>query len=545
MKPLNWTEFIPDLGELDDFQGLESAGGGRVLRRIYRGPDMPIRLAATTDGVEWCELRLPDGFQLADVGSYADASIDLAGDRWAAFGHDVRIEPDWAVAEHVWFSDDEGSNWVKASVEVPPKSEPLPPYATEESEVVEALAWGRRLIMVVRTSTRLDLDVLLADRGLVPAGRDLVNWVPSVDGVTLTFADELQPDAEPPRRGRDRWRLQELEMSYEDLRLSNRQLELLQRRRHTVTRIYSGEGPSLPLRAEYEGWVYKVTGMASPEGIVLATQGEWEALLTSVDGRSWDEEPLGTVELWATGDAGGLWALARTRNGTRIDRIRDRDGRTRAAFLETIENFGSFSAGPAGVVAAVLTGRSAAEPGLMGSIRRATKDGYELHRNAQTGDFTLWDLAADEAVYVFGPRSNPEGVPEGVRDRADDGTRALIFEDPQSGQDLVAFTGDELAAVMSSHRGDGSGRSSEVWVGWSADGAEWGWQSASEAFGVDPGSMVSVELAVGKDFVLAEVNVYGIPWKSAPDTSAGFDPGPAAGSHAAAVPQRWFIARVD
>lgn len=540
---LAWNEFVPDLGELDEFQGLESAGGGRVLRSIYRGPDMPIRLAATTDGFEWSELPLPNGFQLADVGSYADASIDLAGDRWVAFGHDVGIEPDWTVAEHVWFSDDEGSSWVKASIEAPPKSEPLP-YATQESEVVGALAAGDRLIVVVRTSTRLDLDVLLAARGLVPAGKDLVNWVPSVDGVTLTFADELPPEAEPPRRGRDRWHLQELEMSYEDLGLSTRQLELLQRRRRTVTRIYSGEGPSLPLSAEYEGWVYKVTGMASPEGIVLATEGEWEALLTSVDGRAWHEEPLDTVELWATGGAGALWALARTRNGTRVDRIRYRDGRMRAVFLESIENFGSFSAGPAGVVAAVLTGRSATEPGLMRSIRRATKDGYELHRNAQTQEFTLWDLAANKAVYVFGPRSTPEGVPEGVRDRADDGTPALIFEDPQSGQDLVAFTGDELAGVMGSHSGNGPGRSTEVWVGWSADGAEWGWQSASEAFGVDPNSMVSVDLAVGKDFVMAKVHIYGIPWKSAPDASVGFDPTPDAGSYAAAVPQRWFIARV-
>jgi len=50
-------------------------------------------------------------------------------------------------------------------------------------------------------------------------------------------------------------------------------------------------------------------------------------------------------------------------------------------------------------------------------------------------------------------------------------------------------------------------------VGWSADGAEWGWQSAPEAFGVDPASMVFVELAVGKDSVLAGMSVYGIQWK--------------------------------
>ena len=464
---LIWTEFEPDFGEFGDFSGLESAGGGRILRRLYRGPDVPIRLIVTTDGVEWSELPLPNGFHVADISSDADATIDVAGDRWVAFGQDVTDDPHENVGREVWFSDDQGSRWVEANIEVPQRPEPLPPYATEESAVLEALASGDRLVAAVRTSTRLDLEALLADRGLLPTRKDLVNWAPSRDGVTLTFADELPADGEPARRGRDRHRLHELEIPYEDLGLSAEQRELLLRREHTVLRVYTGDGPSLQLSAEYEGWAYKVTGAASTEGIVLATQGGWEALLTSKDGRAWTEVPLGAVELWATGGDGALWAATRTPKGTRIDRIRGTDGRATVAFLETIENFSSFSAGPAGVVAAAPTGDSAREPALM-SMRRAGK----------------------------------------------------------------------------THRGHGSYQSGEVWVGWSADGVAWGWQTASEAFGLDPRGSVTVALAAGKDFVLAQVR--DTPMLAKPSASQPIDfRGVVAGGWVAAAlpPPRWFIAR--
>ena len=469
MKPLSWVEVIPGLGEFDEFQHLESAGGGRLLRRLYQGPDVPIRLAVTADGVEWSELSLPDGFHLADLASGADSSIDIASTRWVAFGWDVTRAPHENVGREVWFSDDQGSSWTEANIEVP-QSEPLPPYTTDESDVLEALASGNRLIIVVRTSTRLDVEALLTYRGLVPAGKDLVNWTPSRRGVTLTFADELPPEGEPVRRGRDRWRLQELEMSSEDLELSTRQQELLHRRQETVIRIYAGDGPSLPLTAEYPRWAYKITGAASAEGIVLATQGEWEALLTSADGLAWHEEPLSSVELLEGGD-GALWAATRTHKGMRIDRIRYRDGQVAVALKDDVENLGSFAAGRAGVVAAGLAGSSARqEPGLMKTRVRTAGRTY-------------------------------------------------------------------------TQSGHGDYRADELWLGWSRDGDAFRWQPASEAFGIDPRRRVSVALAVGKDFFLAEVSDFGIRPKIPRDTDVGFNANPADGWFPAAVPRHWFMAR--
>ena len=400
MRPLSWTEFTPDLGEFHEFQHFESAGGGRVLQSLYRGPDVPIRLIMTADGVSWSELPLPEGFHVADLASDARTSIDIAGDRWVAFGWDVTRDPHDNVGRDIWFSDDLGSNWTEATVETPAGSEPRPPHAVEEPAVLEALARDDRLVVARRE-------------------------------------------------------------------------ESLRERQDTVIKIYAGDGPSLPMTAEFRRWAYQVTGVASPDGIVLATQGDWEALLTSADGLAWAEQPLRSVELWATGGDGALWAAARTRKGMRIDRIRYQDGQVTVELAKGVKNLSSFAAGSAGVVAAGLTGRSAREqPALMRTrVRKAGR------------------------VYT------------------------------QSGH--------------------GDYRADELRLGWSRRGDAWAWQPASEAFGVDPRRRVSVRLAVGKDFVLAEVSDYGVRLKILRDAYVSFDPGAADGWHAAAVPRRWFIARVS
>ena len=48
------------------------------------------------------------------------------------------------------------------------------------------------------------------------------------------------------------------------------------------------------------------------------------------------------------------------------------------------------------------------------------------------------------------------------------------------------------------------GPEQEIWVGWSADGAEWEWQAAADIFGLG-GGHAEIHLAVGGDFVLAHV----------------------------------------
>ena len=93
----------------------------------------------------------------------------------------------------------------------------------------------------------------------------------------------------------------------------------------------------------------------------------------------------------------------------------------------------------------------------------------------------------------------------------------------------MTFTMWDLLEVL------GADGPQETWVGWSADGAEWEWQTAAAAFGTEAapsrvgadagGGMIiggpptSFRFAVGGDFVLAYVSVSG-------------------------EPSRWFIARI-
>lgn len=68
----------------------------------------------------------------------------------------------------------------------------------------------------------------------------------------------------------------------------------------------------------------------------------------------------------------------------------------------------------------------------------------------------------------------------------------------------------------------------QQWVGWSADGTRWGWQSLADAFGIDEATAWA-EFAVGQDFAIARVATWGT-----------IDPGAVSSPR----PTRWFRAEV-
>lgn len=368
-EPLRWAEIPSEPDRFDLFYHLESAGGGHILRRLYNGPDEPIQLVATTDGISWAELRVPRGFQLADLDSRAVASVDLSGDRWVIYGRDVYSatpgpfqvarspQQDWC-GDRVWFSDDRGDSWVEIDVELPHRAEPLPPFVTEESEVLEAVASGSQVVVVIRCRTELDLEALVVDRGLRPEGTTLMNWSMTDDGVALEFMS----------KGSSGRMQQERFASFGALGLCAEQQDLLSARGRAVIRVYSGSGSVAEQQAEHHQWAWNVTGAGANEGFVLGAQGSRDALLCSQDGRDWTTEPLGEVMQWADGRGGRLWAASAVVGGIRIDRISCGDGRTPTAFLDGIEDLKSFSSGPAGLAAAVLPADKANRTASDGSV---------------------------------------------------------------------------------------------------------------------------------------------------------------------------------
>ena len=324
--------------------------------------------------------------------------------------------------------------------------------------------------------------------------------------------------------------------------------ELFAPRSDPMTRIFASDGSTGEVAASYEGWI--LSAAATDEGFLLAAAiDQAETFLTSPDGLVWSEAPSfgpghfggrvstdGTI-WWAASDAGGSFDVQRARIG---------GTRSTVATFDGLEYPGELLVGPAGLVVvasrdpsrSLRAGRGLPEEG------RVARDGFELRYNESEGSLTLWDLTADTAVYVFGREEMQSATPpDGVRVIDRDQLSAVIFEDPETGADLVTFTEEDMAALVGMTAAELRSASSvdpdwsEHWVGWSADGTDWGWQSLADAFGIDDGR-IWAEFAVGHDFLLARVATFQPP---NPVVTTGET---SVSRHGQVLPTRWFIAKV-
>ena len=217
--------------------------------------------------------------------------------------------------------------------------------------------------------------------------------------------------------------------------------------------------------------------------------------------------------------------------------------RATAATFDGLQPGEVLAAGPAGVVA---TAWPLADGGLAGVPEmRFAKDGYEVRFEQPPGGVTLWDLTEDVAVYEFGPEvMESDTPPDGVREiTEDDGSVTVVFEDPDTGEDLVTFTAKDLEPDIEQLRANPGGfdafEQPPTWIGWSSDGTDWGWQDAADAFGIDTADGHPwVTLAVGDDFVLARVDV--VNMSDVFSDSTELQPFPPLDGTA-----RWFIANVE
>ena len=134
-----------------------------------------------------------------------------------------------------------------------------------------------------------------------------------------------------------------------------------------------------------------------------------------------------------------------------------------------------------------------------------------------------------------------EGLhPTGVRAAGSAGVAATAF--PSLGGQLEASTIGGLPRWRDRNR-VGELPGVPLWLGWSADGIDWGWQSLPDAFGITEGEPWA-QLAVGRDFVIARVETIVSP---TPEEIASWAVSEAAYEESLAMeapPLRWFIARV-
>ena len=326
-------------------------------------------------------------------------------------------------------------------------------------------------------------------------------------------------------------------------------------------KIFFSDGGPFEHVAEYPGW--GVNGYSSSDGFQLLLLGvAGDSLLTSPDGRQWSESSSDLVgERVGGSPMGTVWTGIRVEGEYRLERF-DRP-ELAVAIPEEAGYITLLAAGPAGLAAMAQPGLSY-EPGVLQMPEFTfAQDGYELRYNEPEGGITLWNLSEETAVYELGPEAlMTDTSPKGVREEEGEGgvPALLIFEDPETGEDLVAFDMMELGEAMIEagelDQPNETGRSTEQWVGWSANGTDWGWQTISDAFnlpalGADEAGYSVGNLAVGKDFVIANV----LRWRTSGSDSAQSDssaPSPDSGdgdygessSPTGSQPPRWYIAKV-
>ena len=492
---LTWTAFDPDEALGPDWDEL-------------------IRLESVGDGrVLLSTLRPGDnrvmvtknGVDWAEVSMPSDSflprHIDVGGSRWLVSGLVLdSAEPVEVPAVQVFFSDDRGASWTELdfSADAP----------DGVSGSVAAMAAGERMVVAA--------------------------WFPAPP-------DAAEPQDQPFRPP-----------NVVLLRLG----------------VFFSDGGPAELVAEYPSW--DATGYGASDGFYLTLFGDERSIrLFSPDGRQWSESPVEVGDFegtaFSTGDSGVIWTTDPSYGPLRVERFPGVFGPAPVATLPGgISWISGLSVGPAGVAAV-------AQPGTpIGPLTfpelRIEKDGYELRYNEPEGGITLWDLSQDAAVYVFDlddfDEENP--LPEGVRqvevgDNGDNFDDLIVFLDPDTGDDLVAFSREELFLWIMSAFGDPATdlaarleRPGPV-VGWSADGTNWAWQTFPDAFGLtgltaEENAFTSVNVAVGGDFVIAQVVTYRASdiRTYGPDGSDALpgEDGRSTSTSSSPQPPRWFIARV-
>ncbi len=483
---LEWVEFDPGLDEAALSGILISLGDGRILVSASGEEDdgaVPgLRFLVTENGVDWSEVPMPPGIW--------PLSHDLTGERWLVAGYDLAGESILSAMEtegicsralsmfRAFFSDDQGANWTElefdfssSSIQVPPACE-FPPFF-----VSAALTSGEHMVVVLW-------------------GEETVESA-APDSGGRTFGESEDNTGESGKS----W-------------------------------IFASDGEAFIQVADYDGSIYGAVygwSFGTPAGFSLfyVEGGTGQApvrlsTLASPDGRIWSQnESAGFYNSTAFGPDGSLWRTTWLGAGYGLHQY-DREGTltTKVAIDNSLPFLAS--AGPSGVAVTAMT-----SPGtdlFTLPDRRIVKEGYELRLNEPEGGFSLWELATDTAVYECGQEviwaqglAFAEGACEfvyPVTDNADMDSVVLVFEDRQTGAELASFTRGELLPsfplwMITGLTVDGP-ENEEQWLGWSADGAKWGWQTPADAFGIEPSEADDrlVELAVGDGFVLARIQHY-------------------------------------
>ena len=357
---LQWIEIDPPFEEV---YGLQSVGDGRILARVRDGSGE--RAVVTTNGTDWAELPTPGGIR--------PGHIDISGDRWLVAEYDLDADAGDSrdSLKRVFFSDDRGATWNGLLVEVPVAAGLAAPYVMERSTVMEALASGERLVIVVAVRTEFDMVSLLLDQGLISTEEwySVLRWG---DGVVT-----IEP-TDPDDPGHER-----IEVSYETLGLTDDQLAVLEHPFGDARIwVFTSDGSSMELAAEYQGWA--AVGTAAADRFALLIEGPQDRFITSYDGRVWQEVHLDPAFVYppapmGVDDDGAIWVAVRiARAASYVKTLRHDEDPATEAILSGLNLDWGLVVGPAGLAAtARTTFRDAANMEFLDADRTRGSDTVE------------------------------------------------------------------------------------------------------------------------------------------------------------------------
>ncbi|WP_419551281.1 hypothetical protein [Candidatus Poriferisodalis sp.] len=518
---LQWTQIDPPVDQFyrtrmrDDgtlwrtnlVSAFMTAPDGLVFVRVNDGGRR--RLLVTSNGTDWEELALPPNVQPQHIG--------VSGNRWViagrALGDEVGDENRFDL-DRVVVSDDRGATWTEVPID--PQTPPL--FRDKHIATVDLMVSGNRIVLMSVVRPEMQVRDPFVEHGLAEPGDDVVFGGFREDTVMALVRSS---DAEG--------NYVHVELSLEDLDLADREKEIIGRWEHIdanhlgYIRLYAGDQYGLEVASELNSG--SAHGVATRDGFVVAVDrdepGGWR-YLASPDAREWGELypaspnfgfPLSGID--ANGEAWAVLSEVHFRNV--LTKMRCGQAPTPVATLDGIQF--SHVSGP-GIHAGRAGFAAVAEPveefrllfgidpvNAVGSpFGTVAKGIYELRLGEPMGGITLWDSAENAPVYVWADAYSGK-TPSGVRETGADQAYQVTFEAPDTGEDLVTFTMEDLSVVSGAmrarhfHYGDAS---RTKWMGWSNNGVDWNWQDAMDAFELET-QPVSVKIAVGRDFVIASV----------------------------------------
>ncbi|MEZ5226725.1 MAG: hypothetical protein R2710_08610 [Acidimicrobiales bacterium] len=486
---LAWTEVELAPAMADGFSQAVWTGSGFLA--MVSGMEQSL-LFTSADGATWTELASPLPEGVAISGLWASNTTALVwGDIWSTDGSATSAGPTSTV---LYRSDDGGSTWRSAGELALNEADADPTdRATVVRYVTGAAALGDRVVLSVGTSAELDIPTILGDLGY-----DLSDDGSGAGAVYGTETDQngVVTVVYCPSSGAsvsDGSCPDEIRLSADELGLTPGEASLadtIGSGGQTSFAVAEDGGDFELVEAPVQGWPGQLA--VSADRVLTQLWSEsGSAVLASTDGRTWTQErPLGDAEVNQLVNVGNRLVVTGYGEQGLVRASSDDGGRTWQPIDGLPSEVSDLVGGPAGFVATGMSGVADAVQELV-----IKKDGYWVTLGETV---RVVEIASGDTVLEFGPEvtSGDEMPPEVIENEGPPWT--LTFLDPETGEELVTVDEDDLNRAGYD---DGSDAPSGTIVGYSADGTAWGWQTVTDAFGVDGWPMI----AVGEQSVVAIV----------------------------------------